>query len=491
MRNGLLLCCLLLCAALGPTSCLRSSYQDKYTAVEIPAYRKPDSLQIIGEDFTAASMLWKGYYTDPHLEALIDTALARNLTLYNAMLQLERAASYVDRTRGSFWPTVDLRLAQNQLKVHQRPKPSNTHGIGLTLSNWEIDLWGRLSATKRAAMAAALRQEANMQGVKVKLIADVATLYYRLVGLDTKLRSVNEIIRSNEEYLVEQERRLQQEAPAELDAGSLHRLPRSEMNRADITRSDIAVEQAKAELFRARALKPEIESDIFITENALNLLLSRDRGTIERSPIDEILTERQLTDTIHIGVPADLVRFRPDVMAAEQAVREAFHLQDAARAALYPTLTLQAGLTAEASYYASFSDYSQSVIFNLFAGLTQPLFRRGELRYNRRVRALESQQRIADFRQTLLSACMEVSNILMYYKMKHATVANLSKRYESLYNAWSYSRRLYSRNQASYLDVLAAQSQLLQTRMELSDAFIAYYTQRIALFKALGGGALQ
>lgn len=84
---------------------------------------------------------------------------------------------------------------------------------------------------------------------------------------------------------------------------------------------------------------------------------------------------------------------------------------------------------------------------------------------------------------------MEVSNTLMHYKTTHATVANLVQRYESLYRAWEYGRRLYARGQATYLDVLAAQSQLLQTRMELSDAFIGYYTQRIALFKALGGGA--
>lgn len=489
MRNGSLLPVVFLCV-FGASGCLRSSYRDQYTAVELSAYRKPDSLLFVSEEFSAASMFWKNYYTDRRLEALIDTALARNLTLYGSMLRLEKAAGYFDRTRGDFWPSVDLRLTQNQLKVHPRPKPSNTHGIGLTLSSWEIDLWGRLRSTKRAAMEAFLRQEASMQGVKVKLIADVATLYYRLVGLDTKLLAVQEIIRSNEAYLIEQEARRRAEIAGAIDPAG-RRLPRSEMNRADITRSDLAVEQARAELFRAKALKPEIESDIFITENALNLLLSRDRGTIERSPIDEILTEGQLADSIRIGVPADLVRFRPDVMAAEKAVREAFHLKDAARAARYPALTLQAGFTTEESFYGSWSDFSGSVIYNLFAGLTQPIFRRGELRYNRRARTIECEQRIAEFRQTLFAACMEISNTLMYYKMKHATAANLSKRYEALFNAWNYSRRLYSRNQASYLDVLAAQSQLLQTRMELSDAFIAYCTQRIALFKALGGGALQ
>ncbi len=469
--------------------CLRSSFQEKRTAVDIAAFRKPDSLAILSEEHSAAAMLWQAYYTDRRLAALVDTALTRNLTLYGSLLQVEKAAGYLDRTRGNYLPELSLTLSQNQQKIAQRPCPTNVHGLGLTLSNWEIDLWGRLRSTKRGAAAALLRQEAVAQGVRVKLIADVATLYYRLVGLDTKLRSVNEIIRSNESYLLEQEERRRNETVRPGIDGLERRLPRSELNRADITRTDVAVEQARAELFRAKAVKPNLESEIFLTENALNLLLSRNSGPIERSPIDEVLSEQQLSDTVRIGVPADLLRFRPDVMAAEQAVREAFHLKDAARAARYPALTLRGSISTEENFYASWSDFSQSVLFNFFAGLTQPLLRRGELRYNSRARTIEAEQRIAEYRQTLLAACMEVSNTLMYYKTTHATVANLVKRYESLYRAWDYSCRLYRRGEASYLDVLAAQSQLLQTRMELSDAFIGYYTQRIALFKALGGGA--
>lgn len=479
---------LALVCLVGPTGCLRSSFREHHTAVDVAAFRRPDSLHVVSDAGSAASMLWQAYYTDRRLAALVDTALVRNLTLYGALLQVEKAASYLDRSRAARLPDLELHLTQNQQKVAHRPHPTNIHGIGLRLSNWEIDLWGRLRSTKRAAAEALLREEATAQGVRVKLIADVATLYYRLVGLDTKLRSVNEIIRSNASYLAEQEALLGGDPPHRPDAAQ-RRLPRAPMNRADITRRDIAVEQAKAELYRAKAVRPSLESEIFVTENALNLLLGRDHGRIERSPIDKVLSEQQLADTVRIGVPADLLRFRPDVMAAERAVREAFHLRDAARAAAYPALTLRAAVSTEENYYASWSDFSRSVVFNLFAGLTQPLLRGGVLRHNRRLRTIEAEQRIAAFRQTLLGACMEVSNTLMHYKTTHATVANLVQRYESLYRAWEYGRRLYARGQATYLDVLAAQSQLLQTRMELSDAFIGYYTQRIALFKALGGGA--
>ena len=95
-----------------------------------------------------------------------------------------------------------------------------------------------------------------------------------------------------------------------------------------------------------------------------------------------------------------------------------------------------------------------------------------------------------EFKQIVLAACTEVSNTLMYYKMNYSRFVNLAQRYAALKNALSYSQQLYRERRASYLDVLAAQSQLLQIRLDLADAFIGYCTQRITLYKALGGGVM-
>lgn len=464
------------------TGCSFHSYDSALTKIEFPQYRKPDSLTVINEGYSVASMLWQDYYKDENLKALIDSALARNLSLQSSLMQMERAESYLRKANSSFGPSLDLRLSQNQIQRANPKDAFNQHGIGLSITQWEIDLWGKLTSTKRAALANVLRQEATMQGVKVKLIADVATLYYRLIGLDTKLESTNDIIAKNQAYLTEQEkliRRYENET-------SLRKMNKD----ADdlISRANIAVEQAKAELYRAKAIKPDIQAQIFIAENAMNLLLSREHGNIPRSRIDYILTPELLTDTIHIGVPAELLQYRPDVMAAEYAVREAFHLKDAARSAFYPSLTLNATLGTEENYNTRWSDFSGTIVYNLFAGLTQPLFNKGNLRHNKRLRDLESQQKLADYRHTVLKACMEVSNTLVFYQMNYTKVNNIAKRYEALRKAFDYSQLLYQRNTATYLDVLAAQSQMLQTRLEMSDAFVSYYSQRIELFKALGGG---
>lgn len=464
-------------------SCSYNTYNSQYTAIEISKYRKPDSIALVSEDSTMASMLWRDYYTDVHLAELIDTALVRNLTLYSAMLRIEQAASAVTRSKGEFFPNIDFSISESQRKTYNISRPYDVHGFELNLSKWEIDLWGRLNSIKKSKYAELLKETAVMQGVKVKLIADVATLYYRLIGLDSKLQAVNEIIEKNQAYLTEQEHRLYDNKPS---SDGMVNIPN-----VSITRSNIAVEQAKAELFKAKSARPRILSDIFITENAINLLLSRENTHIPRSSIEDILMGQILSDTIYIGAPVDLIRFRPDVMKAEYEVQMAFHLSDAAKSALYPQLTIGASFGSFESNKSSWSDFVNSLTYNLFAGITQPLFRKGELKYNKRMREIETNRKLAEYRQTVLTACTEVSNTLMFYKMNYERVVNLTKRYESLLKAQAYSQQLNRNNRADYLDVLAAQSQLLQTRFELSDAFIEYYSHRVAIYKVLGGGAIQ
>lgn len=467
------------------TGCSFHSYQSSFTQIEISQYRKPDSLALVNEERSVASILWQDYYEDKNLNALIDTALQRNLSLYTSILQMEKANSYIQKASSSFLPSINLRISQNEIQRNKPTYPYNQHGIGFSLTQWEVDLWGKLTSTKRAALANAMRQEAIMQGVKVKLIADVATLYFRLIGLDTKLKAANDIISKNQEYLTEQEKLIKRYE------NEMTRNKLSKETDGFISRSNIAVEQAKAEVYRAKAIRPDIQAQIFITENALNLLLSRENGEIPRTPIEDILNEKTLTDSIHIGVPAELLHFRPDVMAAEYAVREAFHLKDAAQSAFYPSLNLNASIATEKNDGTSWSDFSGTIVYNLFAGITQPIFNKGNLRHNKRLRDLDSQQKLADYRHTVLKACMEVSNTLVFYQMNHTKMTNIAKRYQALQKAFEYSRQLYQKNTATYLDVLAAQSQLLQTRLDMSDAFINFYTRRIELYKVLGGGSLQ
>ena len=113
-----------------------------------------------------------------------------------------------------------------------------------------------------------------------------------------------------------------------------------------------------------------------------------------------------------------------------------------------------------------------------------------QLRQDWRLKEITTHQRVADFHQTVLAACVDVSNVLVAYKNNHEIISHLAKRYEALFNAYTYSRQLNSANRADYLDVISAQNQLLNARFELSDAMVAYYINRVAIYRALGGGSL-
>lgn len=462
------------------SSCSINTYDPALTTIDVTCYRLPDSMHLVNDSTSMALMLWQDYYSDYYLHNLIDSAISRNLSLHNAILQVNKAESYISRSNGSFLPNVNLSIYQNQMKVSRNPSAYNMHGVGLGISDWEIDMWSRLRNAKKSKIEALMKEQAVMQSVKVKLIADVATLYYRLVGLDAKLKAINEMITMNQHYLHE--------------LGS--RYPQSLSNKevsfstVAVGRSALAIEQAKAELYRSKSLKPRIENDIFITENAINLLLSRSEGEIERIDIEQVVTSNSFNDTIDIGVPAHLISYRPDVIAAEYAVREAFAIKDAASAAMYPRITISGNLATEESLYGSWKNFPTSVVYNLFAGLTQPLFRKKELKHDLRIKEITTHQKVADFKQTLLKACIDVSNVLANYKTNREVIANMAKRYDALFNAYTFSRQLNLTNRADYIDVLVAQGQLLNARMELSDAMIAYYTNRVAIYRVLGGGAM-
>lgn len=474
-------------------SCAPASFSKKYTEVTFPQYRVPDSLVVANDSVSIASVLWQNYYKDANLRVLIDEGLKNNYTLHSAILQIERAESYYVKSKWNFAPSMSIGISQNEQKRSLRENPYNEHGVSLTMSSWEIDLWGKLRCTKRASIADLYAKESSAQAVKVKLIADIATQYYRLICLDAKLQTVNDIIESNEVILNRQiemreaENQLKSQQVFPIYEKDQLRLPAIISPMVSI--SDVAIEQTKAELYKAQAVKPDIEAEIFITENRINLLLSRHNVPIVRSKFEDIIANGDIATTAEIGVPAHLLQYRPDVMAAEYAVQEAFHLQDAAKAAMYPSLVIRGSVGVSGSFNAQFADFPRSLVYNLFTGLTQPIFQNGALKHNKRVREIEAQQRLDTYKQTLLNACVEVSNTLVYYQMNRTKVNKLLRQNEALNRAYAYSKYLYENNQAGYIDLLAAQRPMLQSKLNLADALTNYYINYINLYKALGGGA--
>lgn len=456
----------LLCLAV--TACVTPRYKSPANLVTEASFRG----SVPGDSATLARIDWRTYYTDPHLQALIREALDSNLNLRISIRQTEEARAYFRQNRLAFFPTLALQ-AQAGLADPSRQSSSAVPSYVKTpveqylfgaSSSWEIDIWGRLRSAKRAAYANLLSQEATRNAVLTQLIADVATGYYQLLMLDAQRRITEETIRNYTEYL-ETVKSLKESAQA----------------------NEVAVQQAYAQLYGAKAYLPDLEAAVQVTENYLNLLMGRSAGPIVRAEDFDIDAVRESNLT---GVPAQLLQYRPDVMAAEFSLRAAHERFNVAKAAMYPALTISASAGSESMKFKQWFrfDSPTSLFWNAVAGLTQPVFNGRALRTQKEVAQLQRDEAFLGFRLTFLNAVSEVSNALLKCGTSTQKALYQKQQYEALSNAYEYSKLLLVRGYATYLDVLAAQTPLFNTRLALYETYYNAVQQKIELYRALGGG---
>ncbi len=262
----------------------------------------------------AASTNWRTYFNDPLLAQLIDTALARNLDLQVALQRVEMARAGARAARGAQLPTVGLNTtgamrrfglytmdgAGNIVTEIQPGKlvPLDLPDLHIALqATWEVDIWGRLRNQRKAALSRMLASREGAHLVMTNVVADVAVAYYELVALDKELAIFGETVVRQEEALNVIQR--------QKDAGRAN---------------ELAVQQFQAQLLGTKALQKETEQRIVATENFINLLLGRFPQPVPRQAAS--LTGPLPADPA-VGLPAQLLRNRPDIRAAELEVMAA------------------------------------------------------------------------------------------------------------------------------------------------------------------------
>lgn len=474
----------------------------------IQPYRQPDDLiteagyrlppgmdSLVTDTLNLAEMNWRAYYVDSNLQTLLTQALQCNLDLQLAMLRSEEARTYYERSRKAFFPAVSIGLS-GRLYKESEPLTGNSRNlmrdyVVAVSTEWEADVWGKLKSSKRVAWAGLLEEEAVRKGVVSRLLAEIAGLYFQLVTLDAKLAVVDKTIQTNELYLSTL-RQLTGFISTEQEpqtACSGLRVEEAEHTEATtVGRQSIAIEQARAEIYAAKSYRPQVQGAIFITENALNVLLGRSDGPVARSHTAREVLDDALPDWLGTGIPAQLLSFRPDVMAAELKLRKAHELYNVAQAAFYPRVRLAGQVGLEGTRMHNWFDLPSSLIWNAFAGLTQPLFYRGELQAEKRIRMLQKEEAFVDFRRRVLIAQREVSDALMRYQASREQARMIFGQYRSLQKAFEYSLELLPRRETSYLDVLSAQGRMFDTEMRLYDSILDVLLQKVELYRALGGG---
>ncbi|SEO65614.1 efflux transporter, outer membrane factor (OMF) lipoprotein, NodT family [Flavobacterium sp. CF108] len=456
---------MVIAAALLSACSITKKYERPTTLSTDKLYRDEAS----ADTTTIADMPWQSVFKDEKLNALIQKGLDNNLNLKNAIENIIQAQASLRQSKLAYYPTLQLDANATHTKQSEAglnfPAGINintlttTYKLGLSTS-WEADIWGKLSSSKRAALATYLATDAAKQAVQTQLISDIASNYFALLAYDKSLKITQETLESRIKNVA---------TIKDLKEGAIV--------------TGAAVVQSEANQHAAEVLIPDLKQSIRETENALNILLGQAPGPIDRGELGTQI----IPENIAIGVPSQLLQNRPDVRQAEFNFRVAFESTNLAKTYFYPSLTLTASGGFSNLELKDF--FSNSIFYSIIGGLTQPIFNQGKNKL--RLTTAQSQQLQAynNFQQSLLTAGQEVSNALYSYQMAVEKEDSRQKQIEALVKAVDFTQQLLEYSSATnYTDVLTSEQNLLAAQLSGINDNLQKLQAVVNLYRALGGG---
>jgi NodT family efflux transporter outer membrane factor (OMF) lipoprotein len=418
---------------------------------------------------TIATMPWQSLFADTALKALISEGLSQNLNLKAAIQKIVEAQAALGQSKAAFLPNLNgnASAARSKLSVASLNFPpgfsfntvTTLYQIGLT-SSWEADIWGKLSSAKKAAYANLLQTDAAKRAVQTQLIADIANNYYNLLALDKELEITNRAV----EYRIK-------------DVETMKAL-----KEGDVV-NGAAVVQSEANRYAAEVAIPDIKRSIRETENVIDILIGRQLGSLNRGKLED---QKPISD-LQTGIPAQLLKNRPDVQQAEYAFRAAFENTNLARTYFYPAFTITASGGFSNLQLKDF--FVNSVFYNLAAGLTQPIFNQGINKARLKTAQAQQLEALYNFQQSLLVAGQEASNALYAYQTAIEKDSSRTKEIAALVKSVDYTLQLLRYSSATnYNDVLISEQNLLAARLSGVNDRLQQLQAIVSLYRALGGG---
>lgn len=404
------------------------------------------------------NLSWEKVFTDPTLQGYIRTALAKNLDIDNARLNVETANAQLKGAKLSYLPA--LAFAPNGGSASYGGSHMNWSYTLPMQASWEIDLFGKILNRKRSAEASKGMAEAYERATRSQIIAGVAKCYYTLVML-------------NQQYDL-----LQRTSVIWADQVRSMKL----MKEAGWT-NEAAVVQSEANYYSILAQMPDIENSIHQTQNSLSLLLC---SYPQKWDVNSSM-EFNVPTMVYEGVPMSYLAARPDVEAAEKNFAAAYYATNQARTNFYPSLTISA--------QGGFTNLLGSLITNpgkwfisVAGQLTAPIFSRGQNIAS--LEAAKAQQQVAlnKFEYTVLNAAAEVSDALVEISTNTEKHNNLQLQIGALEKSVDYTQTLFTTSNATYLELLTARSQLLSAQMSALNCWYSRVNALIYLYQSVGGG---
>lgn len=409
-----------------------------------------------GADYTApqgdtlglASLEWQEMFTDTLLQNLIEIGLENNSNLKAASLQCEEALATLKASKLAYIPSFDASLGGTVAGSLEQSTESWGWSLPLNAS-WQIDIFGSLTNAKRRAAALVEGSEAYRQAVRSQLIATIATTYYSLVALDAQYAIYQETERNWKKSL-ETTKRL-------MEAG---------------TYNMAAVAQTEANYYGVKASLVDMQTSIREIENSLCSLLGIPSGHISRASL-EGWTE---PEAVTAGIPAIALANRPDVMQAESAYKAAFYGTNQARSNMYPSLRITGTL--------NFAE----LLYNAAASLLAPIFQNGQLTAQLKIAKAQQEEAALQFNQAIIDAGIEVNNLMTGINGAKEKGEYYALQQNALETAVKSTTSLMEHGSTTYLEILTAQTSLLNAQITVIANKLDEINGVISLYQALGGG---
>ncbi|MEE4262525.1 MAG: efflux transporter outer membrane subunit [Desulfobacteraceae bacterium] len=407
---------------------------------------------------------WWEIFDDGELNQLVEHALTYNWDIKQAAARiLEVRARYV-QVRSDRFPAVDVGGIKDRRQISggetRDSSIVDTYDLSAAAS-FELDLWRRLEKASRAAWEDILAEEENRRTVAQAVVAETVSLYLNMEAVERRLQIAQQSIKAFEQSLQFVENRYRRGLTSVLD-----------------------VRQASRVLAGAETLVPQLELDLGILQQQLSVLLGRYPET--RAPRRQPDDYYKLLPPVPPGLPSDLLMRRPDLRVAEARLRSLNELVGAAKAARLPRITLtgEYGWTSDDLNKLLRTD---NIIWNLTAGIVQPVFDAGRLKAGQRAAEARYEQGVAEYVKAVLDAFAEVEQALLTRQLQ---LDRRQREITFLTEARATQRvaeNRYSKGLVNYLDVLNAQISRYQAEDSLVLVDLTLFRNRVALHRALGG----
>lgn len=431
-----------------------------------PAYKAETAK---AEQKPLAEIPWQEFFVDPQLRKLIALALENNRDLRVAALNIERARAQYQIQRSDLFPKVDASAAGNFQRLPEDFSSSghattvHQYNVGLGVSSYEVDLFGRVRSLKDQALEQYLSTGQARRSVQISLVSQVAVSYLTLAADRERLQVARETLTNQQDSY--------QLTRSRFEAGVSSAL--------DLNQAQTIVDAARVDIARYTTLVAQ-------DENALNLVVG--------SPVPAELLPTKLSETLTAlqdvapGLSSDILLQRPDILQAEGQLKGANANIGAARAAFFPRITLVSNV-----------GFGSEELSGLFTGgafawsfaprISLPIFEGGSNQANLKVSEVNRDIAVAQYEKAIQTAFREVTDALAQLGTIDEQLAAQQSLTDATAESYKLSQARYDKGVDSYLNVLDSQRSLYGALQNLIGVRLTRLNNLVTLYKVLGGGA--